>query len=85
MRSSACLPMRFPVGSKYILESSGPFVRRYIEFPNGRRVQLPTRKAVFCVCWEWQQIGIVPDQRAAPVDAPSTSKKQRASFDLKDA
>ena len=83
MRCSACLPMRFPVGSKYILESSGPFVRRFIEFPNGRRVQLPT--PVFCVCWEWQQIGIVPDQRAAPVDAPSTSKKQRASFDLKDA
>jgi hypothetical protein len=82
MRCSACLPMRFPVGSKYILESSGPFVRRFIEFPNGRRVQLPTRKAVSCVCWEWQQIGIVPDQRAAAVDAPSISKKLRANFDL---
>ena len=76
MSSSARLPARFPVGSKYVLESSGPFVRRYIEFPNGRRVQIPTRKAVSCRCWEWQQIGIVPDQRAAPVDAPSISKKR---------
>jgi hypothetical protein len=45
MRSSARTPLRFPVGSKYILEARGPFVRRYIEFPNGRRVQLATRKA----------------------------------------
>ena len=84
MRNSARLPIRFPVGSKYVLESHGPFVRRYIEFPNGHRVQLPTRKAVSCECWERQQIGIVPDQRPAPIDAPSVSKKLRASFDLKE-
>ena len=41
MRNSARLPMHFPLGSKYVLESHGPFVRRYIEFPNGHRVQLP--------------------------------------------
>ena len=84
MRNSARLPMRFPIGSKYVLESRGPFVRRYIEFPNGHRVQLPTRKAVSCECWERQQIGIVPDQRPAPIDAPSVSKKLRAGFDLKE-
>ena len=84
MRNSARLPMRFPIGSKYVLESHGPFVRRYIEFPNGHRVKLPTRKAVSCECWERQQIGIVADQRPAPIDAPSVSKKLRASFDLKE-
>ena len=33
-------------------------------------------------CWERQQITIVPDQRPAPIDAPSVSKKLRASLDL---
>ena len=46
MRSSTRPPMRFPVGSKYVLEGRGPFVRRYIEFPDGRKVQLATRKAL---------------------------------------
>ena len=67
--------MRFPVGSKYVLESRGPFVRRYIELPNGRRVQLATRKAVPCRSSELQEIGIVPEQHAGPVDAPSITKK----------
>jgi hypothetical protein len=60
MRNSARLPIRFPVGSKYVLKSHGPFVRRYIEF-------LQREKAVSCECWERQQIGIVPDQRPAPI------------------
>ena len=33
---------------------------------------------------ERQQIGIVPDQRPAPIDARSISKILRASFDLKE-
>jgi hypothetical protein len=65
------LPARFPSGPKYVLEGRGPFVRRHIEFPNGRRVQLATRKAASCKCAAEQQISIVPDQRAAVVDAPS--------------
>ena len=39
------LPERLPIGTKYVLEGRGPFVRRYIEFPNGHRIQLATRKA----------------------------------------
>jgi hypothetical protein len=46
MRSSTRPPMRFPVGSKYVLEGRGPLVRRYIEFPDGRKVQLATRKTL---------------------------------------
>ena len=74
MHSRAHLPTRFPVGSKYVLESFGPSVRRYIEFPNGRRVQLATRKAIPCTCAARQQISIIPDQSAA-ADAVSLSKK----------
>jgi hypothetical protein len=64
MRSSTRPPTRFPIGSKYVLESLGPSVRRYIELPNGRRVQLATRKAVSCTCAAKQQISIIPDQSA---------------------
>jgi len=56
------LPARFPIDTKYVLEGRGPFVRRYIEFPNGRRIQLPTRKALSCTCAAGQHISIVPDQ-----------------------
>jgi hypothetical protein len=42
------LRKRFPVGSKYVVESCGPFVRRYVEFPDGRKVPLPKRKALLC-------------------------------------
>jgi hypothetical protein len=59
--------MRFPVGTKYVLESRGPFVRRYVEFPNGSRIQLPTRKALTCTCAE-RQTSIVPEHNADAFD-----------------
>ena len=68
MPSSPCLPTRFPVGTKYVLERCGLFVRRYIEFPNGRRIQLATRKGLSCMCAASQEIGIVPDHSSALVD-----------------
>jgi hypothetical protein len=70
MLSSPRLPARAPVGTKYVLEGRGLFVRRYIEFPNGRRVQLATRKAMSCTHAASQQIGIVPDQSLVVVEAP---------------
>ena len=75
MPSSSRLPARFPVGSKYVLEGHGSFVHRFIEFPNGRRVQLPTRKALSCECAAWQQISITPEQSVAVVDAPSLRRR----------
>jgi hypothetical protein len=63
------LPTRFPVGTKYIVEGRGLFVRRYVEFPNGRKVQLTTRKALSCTRAELQQISIAPDQTSALMDA----------------
>lgn len=64
MRSSTRLPMRFPIGSKYVLEGRGPFVRRYIEFPDGCRIMLATRIAVSCTCVRQREISIVPAQGA---------------------
>ena len=75
MGSAVRLPVCFPVGSKYVLEARGPFVRRYVEFPSGRRIKLATRKALPCGCLEWRQISIVPDQRSTPINAPLTRKK----------
>ena len=61
MRRSPRLPKRFPVGTKYILESCGGFVRRYIEYPSGRRIELETRKALSCGCFD---SSIVPERGA---------------------
>ena len=69
MSSSSRLPKRVPVGTKYIIESNGLSVRRYIEFPDGRRVNLSARKALTCGCLEWKQISVVPDRSATLVDA----------------
>ena len=44
MHRSCRLPTRVPVGTKYILEASGSFVRRHVELPNGRKVALAKRK-----------------------------------------
>jgi|SwirhisoilCB3_FD_contig_111_165643_length_1088_multi_4_in_0_out_0_1 hypothetical protein len=47
-RKAARLPNRFPVGTKYILESRGgvkgmTLIHRYVQFPNGRQVELAAR------------------------------------------
>jgi hypothetical protein len=68
MASSSHAPMQFPVGTKYIVESCGPFVRRHIEFPNGHRIQLTARKAVSCTCQRRQCNSIAPDQNADLVE-----------------
>ena len=60
-----CSDASFPASSKtlscrneYILESYGGFVRRYIEYPSGRRIELETRKALSCGCFD---SSIVPE------------------------
>jgi hypothetical protein len=73
------LPKRVPPGTKYVLESRGRFVRRYIEFPDGRRINLSTRKALSCGCVELQKLSIVPEQTVAA--APVPSQREVASTD----
>jgi hypothetical protein len=58
MRNSNWLFTRVPVD---ILEAHGPFVRRYIEFPGGRKVAFSKRKADSCLCSEDLAVGIVPE------------------------
>ncbi|MFN3657184.1 MAG: hypothetical protein ACK4UO_08020 [Pseudolabrys sp.] len=61
MRRASRLPKRIPAGTKYVLESHGGSVRRYLELPDGRKVRLATRKAQVCNCLAFQQeVSIVP-------------------------
>jgi hypothetical protein len=60
MRKSNRLPTRFPEGTKYVLESRGGVVHRFVEFPDGRRVTLRQRKTVACICPDLQDVSIVP-------------------------
>jgi hypothetical protein len=40
------LPDRFPVGTRYVIEGRGGRVQlRYLEFPDGRQVELPSDMA----------------------------------------
>jgi hypothetical protein len=47
MRSQAArLPSRFPVGTRYVIEGrAGRIQLRYLEFPDGRQVKLPSEPA----------------------------------------
>jgi hypothetical protein len=46
---SSRLPSRFPVGTKFVIEGRRAgegevqVIRRYLEFPNGKLLQLPAR------------------------------------------
>jgi len=61
MRRASRLPKRIPAGTKYVLEAHGDKVRRYLELPDGRKVQLAARKAHTCNCLAFQQeVSIVP-------------------------
>lgn len=40
------LPRRLPVGTKYVVESRGDFVHRFIELPDGARIPLRKRKSL---------------------------------------
>jgi hypothetical protein len=49
-RRSVRLPDRFPEGTKYVVESTPrrDYVRRFIEYPDGRRLDLGTRPLPPC-------------------------------------
>jgi hypothetical protein len=59
VRASSLLSKRLPVGTKYVVESAGAFVRRFVELPDGERVLLPTRKALRNCA---ERVSLVPDQ-----------------------
>jgi hypothetical protein len=55
------LPKRFPENTKYVVEACGPLVRRYVELPDGTRINLRSRKAKPCPCVQ-QSASIVPEE-----------------------
>ena len=76
MRTSSRLPSRLPEGSKYVLESRGTWVRRYVEFPDGRRVALRARKALPCSAAD---ATLVPKLRATAAVPRTRAKHNSAS------
>ena len=54
MHRSPRLPARFPANTKYVVEARGPWVHRFVEFPDGRKVSLRPRKTETCACVERQ-------------------------------
>lgn len=76
MRSISRLPSRFPDGAKYVLESDGGMVRRFVEFPDGRRVMLARRKAAVCICPDARDVSIVPAEvESRPVRKRVTARR----------
>ena len=63
------LPKRLPVGTKYVVVSTGPLVRRFVELPNGKRISLPNRKALVAV----EGVSIVPRQGRETLPVTSAS------------
>jgi hypothetical protein len=78
MLSSTDLQMCFPLGTKYVVEGRGRFVRRYVEFPNGCRIELATRKALTCKCLTRQREDIFLDHGANRIDRPVVRKRIHA-------
>jgi len=66
MKKATHLPAYFPTGTKYVLEQRGPLVRRYVEFPDGRRLELGLRKAQTCQCEARRELGLALDGDTAP-------------------
>ena len=44
MRNTYRLPKSLPEGTKYVVESAGQFVRRFVELPNGRKNSVANSK-----------------------------------------
>lgn len=75
MRAKTRLPKRLPEGAKYVVESCGDFVRRFVELPNGKKIPLPNRKAHTCGCTE--QVSIVPEQATGAETSGARSNADR--------
>jgi len=60
------LPKSFPDGTTYVVEAHGAMIRRYVVFPNGRKVNLGSRKLV-CCDYRDANVSIVPERSALDV------------------
>lgn len=73
MPKTSRLPTRYPEGTKYVLENVGGTIRRFVEFPDGRKIVLRPRKAVACCSDEISLVPIV-----AQAEAKKTRRRTRA-------
>ena len=63
------LPSRFPVGTRYVIEGRGGHVHlRYLEFPDGRQINLPADRVTQHEARNPQTTG--PRRKAASRAAP---------------
>jgi len=69
VRPPSKLPRRLPEGTKYVVESAGAYVRRFVELPGGKRIILPKRMAA-----PIESASIIPDQNTeiSSVDSDAT-------------
>ena len=77
MRNASRLPRRLPEGTKYVVESDGPLVRRFVELPNGKKIILPSRKAISCGCGD--RVSIVPEQEITEAESVKVGSVSRTS------
>jgi hypothetical protein len=75
VRKASRLPRRFPEGTKYVVESDGPLVRRFVELPNGKKIILPSRKAISC----GDRVSIVPEQEITEAESVKVASVARTS------
>jgi len=75
MPGSSRVPARFPVGTKYVLESHGKLVRRYLELPSGHRIRLASRKALTCKCSEQYKASAVSSRRSTMFKAQTSTRR----------
>jgi len=68
------VPKRFPVGTKYVVEARGEFVRRFVEYPDGRKIRLSNRKRQRCSSLE-PVVSLVPDQTESSAAEAITSRR----------
>jgi hypothetical protein len=40
------LPSRFPEGTRFVIEGRAGLISRYLEFPDGRHLDLPVRRII---------------------------------------
>jgi hypothetical protein len=59
------LPKHIPPGTKYVVEARGVLVRRFLEFPDGRILELAPRKAQSCRCQRVRKFARDEPARAA--------------------
>jgi hypothetical protein len=66
------LPARLPLGSKYVLETRGRMhgsilVQRYVELPDGRRIELAARMVSTCCAGEMRRSNKFAHEKAPRV------------------